>query len=109
MNRPVTVTNVACELFKRVAQEALYDLYGVECEIKDTSNLSTYLWAFQTDCEFHDKLRCLVDRLPANNLPCTSRSRTTICDIDVEEEIKITCASSIVVTVGAIAISDNNS
>ena len=82
---PVTVTNVACELFYEVYNQSIKGLYNIkyDCFENSQNNYSAYIWAKQTDCDQPAEIDCLVGTLYRTYEPCNRVATTLTCSISI--------------------------
>lgn len=82
---PVTVTNVACELFNEVYNQSIKGLYHIkyDCFEESSSNYSAYVWAKQSGCNQLSEINCLVDTLYRTYEPCDRTATTLTCNISI--------------------------
>ena len=98
---PVTVTNVACELFNRVYKQAAAAKYLIDsswCKPQDLHGLSLYLYLDSFTCNPDIDEKCLVGKLYANNVPCDRTANTYTCN-PIVTQISTTSCEVIQITI----------
>lgn len=90
---PVTVNNVACELFHEVYNKSIKGLYHIKynCFEESSSNYSAYIWARSLDCDQPTKLNCLVENLYRTKTPCERTPINSTCSIDFTVTLNNSC------------------
>lgn len=101
---PVTVTNVACELFNEAYNKAIKGLYHIKYDcFKEGANYSGYVWAkAQTQCDQPSEIDCLVGQIYQTYAPCSSRSTTSTCEIDFTYTAGVTSCSNVDITINLL-------
>lgn len=91
---PVTVPNVACELFNRVYRVAVRTKYLVGtsfCAEEDLLGLSLYLYLSDNACNPDIDADCLVDKLYENSVPCDRVPNEYTCGISLQQIHTVSC------------------
>ena len=81
---PVTVTNVACELFNEAYNNAIKGLYSIKYDcFKEGQNYSAYVWAKQSSCDQPAEIDCLIGTIFQTYVPCDRTTNSYTCGIDL--------------------------
>ena len=81
---PVTVTNVACELFNEAYNNAIKGLYNIKYDcFKEGDNYSAYVWAKQSTCDQPSEIDCLVKNVYQTYVPCDRTASSYDCGISI--------------------------
>ena len=99
---PVTVTNVACELFNEAYNKSIKGLYHIKYDcFKENLNYSAYVWAKQqTSCDIPADINCLVKSLYRTYEPCDRTPTEFVCGITTTiTSTSSSCASNMTFTI----------
>ena len=96
---PVTVTNVACELFNEAYNKAIKGLYHIKYDcFEDGQNYSAYVWAKQSSCDQPAEVDCLVKNISRTYEPCDRTASSYTCDISTTITVGQSACTAISIT-----------
>ena len=81
---PVTANNVACELFHRLYDKLLKEMYLVSCPPADVDDLALYLYAHDAGCEL-DITKCLHLKVTRKSSICSSHDTVASCSTTITD------------------------